>query len=232
MKILGVIPARSGSKSIPHKNITPLLGKPLIEYTFDAALGCKHLDRTILSTDDESYAALAKKHGIEVPFLRSPELAKDDTGMAEVLQDILRKLAADSYYPDAITLLQPTSPLRRTEHIDSAIEHFCTTKANTLVSVQEVPHQFSPSSLMRLDDGFLVPAQEGKMILRRQDKPKLYARNGPAILIADRATLESGRLYGDKIVPFTMDAADSVDIDGPIDLLVAETILRNLQANQ
>ena len=111
--ILGVIPARGGSKDIPGKNLCLLRGRPLIEYTFDAAKGSRLLDRVILSTDDEAIAALGRAHGIEVPFVRPAHLAQDDTPMLDVLIHVLESLRSEAYEPDCLVLLQPTSPLRR-----------------------------------------------------------------------------------------------------------------------
>ena len=115
-------------------------------------------------------------------------------------------------------LLQPTSPLRRTEHIDAAVEIMKTTKADSVVSVTPVPHQFNPCSVMKLIDGRLAPFLPGPRILRRQDKPLVYARNGPAVLLTKRSVLEQGELYGEDSRPLVMDPADSIDVDEPSDL--------------
>ena len=229
--ILGVIPARGGSKGIPGKNLHPLLGRPLIEYTFDAAKASRSLGRIILSTDDEEIATFGRAHGVEVPFMRPPHLAQDDTPMIDVLIHVLEALHAEAYEPDCLVLLQPTSPLRRAEHIDAAIDLLLTTGADTVVSVMEVPHQFSPVSVMRLGgDGKLSPFCDGPMILRRQDKPCVYARNGPAVLVVRRKVVESGKLYGEDVRALEMSKADSVDIDDPFDLVVAECLLQRRHA--
>lgn len=228
MNFLGVIPARGDSKGIPRKNLAPLAGKPLLSYTCEAATSSKHINRTLLSTDNEEIAAAGKTFGIEVPFLRPKNLAQDDTPIVDVLQDLLKTLHdADGYAPDAVVLLQPTSPLRTGKHIDAAIELFTASGADTVVSIMEVPHHFSPKCLMVLKGDRVHPLADGPMILRRQDKQKIYARNGPAIFITKASLIKRGILYGDDIRPFVMDHESSVDIDDATDLRFAEFLLQN-----
>jgi CMP-N-acetylneuraminic acid synthetase len=122
--------------------------------------------------------------------------------------------------------------LRRAEHIDAAVDRIIESDADTVVSVVEVPHQFNPVSLMRLEEGRLVPLRDQPMILRRQDKPRVYARNGPAILVVRRELVSGGRLYGDMVLPLEMDPAASVDIDDADDLALAEFYLNRWTAAQ
>ncbi|MBI3457931.1 MAG: acylneuraminate cytidylyltransferase family protein [Candidatus Rokubacteria bacterium] len=227
MDILGVIPARGGSKSIPRKNLAPLAGRPLLAYTCDAALASKRLTRVVLSTDDEEIAAAGRACGVEVPFRRPAGLSGDETPMVEVLQDVAARLAdRDGYRAEALVVLQPTSPLRRAAHIDEAVELLLETGADSVVSVIEVPHQFSPVSLLRVADGRLAPLVEGPPILRRQDKPRVYARNGPAVIAVRReVVVERGSLYGDDCRPYLMALEDSVDIDTSFDLELAALLL-------
>lgn len=222
MKVLGLIPARGGSKSIPGKNIAPLLGRPLIAYTCDAARASARLDRTILSTDDPAIAAVARHEGIDVPFMRPADVAGDETPMIDVVRHALSALAAQDYVPDAVAILQPTSPLRRASHIDAAIDLLDAGDADTVVSVIRVPHQFTPGSLMRREGARLFPYESGPALLRRQDKPVWFARNGPAVLVSRRRVIEAGSLYGAAVEALEMDAADSTDIDSPDDLAIAE----------
>jgi CMP-N-acetylneuraminic acid synthetase len=226
VNILGLIPARGGSRSIPGKNLVPLAGRPLLAYTCDAALRSKRLTRTILSTDDEEIVRVGKACGVQVPFRRPADLAADDTPMIEVVRHAVDWLADhEGYRTDLVALLQPTSPLRRAEHIDAAVNLLLETGADTVVSVVEVPHQFNPVSLMRVDEGRLVPLLDQPMILRRQDKPRAYARNGPAVLVVRREVIAQGRLYGDTVRPFEMSPMDSVDVDESHDLALAEFYL-------
>ena len=122
LRVLGIVTARGGSKGIPRKNTVPVAGKPLLAYTAEAALAARNLARVVLSTDDEEIAQAGRACGLEVPFLRPAELARDDTPSLPVIQDVVRRLetAGDRY--DAVFTLQPTNPLRTVEDIDGAIE--------------------------------------------------------------------------------------------------------------
>jgi CMP-N-acetylneuraminic acid synthetase len=226
VKVLGVIPARGGSRGITHKNLAMVAGRPLLAYTADAARASRRLSRVIVSTDDPAIADTARALDLEVPFLRPPELAVDTTPMLPVLQHAIDAMSAAGFSADAVVLLQPTSPLRRAEHIDAALDLLEATGADSVVSVVEVPHQFSPASVMTLSDGRLTPFADGPTITRRQDKPRVYARNGPAVLATRTAVLTGGSLYGDDCRPLLMDTRVSIDIDSDDDLDYAEYLLR------
>lgn len=232
MEVLGIIPARGGSKAIPHKNIALLGGRPLLAYTCDAARSSRRLSRLILDTDDPEIAAAGQACSVDAPYLRPPELARDDTPIVPVIQHALRWLQErEGYTPEAVVLLQPTSPLRRAEDIDAAVELLEASGADTVVSVVAVPHQYNPVSVMRLEpDGRLVPFLEGPLVLRRQAKPRVYARNGPAVLAVRRATIEQGLLYGEHVRPYEMGRIESLDIDDPLDLELAEFYLQRLKS--
>lgn len=225
MNVLGVVPARGGSKGIPRKNLIAVAGRPLLAYTAEAARGSRRLTRTVVSTDDPQIADAARALGLEAPFLRPAALAADDTPMLPVLQHAAGELARAGFRADAVVLLQPTSPLRRAEHIDRAIDLLESTGADSVVSVVEVPHQFSPVSVMRLEGGRLRPYVDGPTVTRRQDKPRVYARNGPAVLAVRTRVLEAGSLYGEDCRPLLMTAAESFDIDGPDDVALVELML-------
>lgn len=219
-----MVPARGGSKGISQKNLTLLAGRPLLAYTADAARASR-LSRTVVSTDDPAIADLARGLGLEVPFMRPPELATDKALMAPVLHHAVREMRARGFAADAIVLLQPTSPLRRADHIDRALELLEASGADSVVSVVEVPHQFNPVSVMRLDGDRLVPFVEGPAVLRRQDKPRAYARNGPAVLAVRTSVLERGSLYGEDCRPFLMPPEDSVDLDTRFDFELLEYLI-------
>lgn len=227
-EILGVVPARGGSKALPRKNLAPLAGRPLIAWTAEAAANSRRITRVILSTDDEEIAEVGRRMGLEVPFMRPAHLAADDTPITPVLIDLLTTLRTrDGYVPEAVVLLQPTSPLRTAEHIDAAVNLLRQTGADTVVSVIPVPHRFTPGSLMRLDGERLVHLSDAPIVTQRQDKPPLYARNGPAVLVVRSSVLlERGTLYGDDVRPFVMPAEDSIDIDEQADLDIAAWLLR------
>lgn len=223
--VLGVIPARGGSKGIPTKNLAPLCGRPLLAYTADAVNDSRKLTRTIVSTDDERIADCARSLGLEVPFIRPSSLAADDAPMLPVLQHAISALRADGFDTDMVVLLQPTSPLRRGQHIDAAIDWLQRVHGDSVVSVVEVPHQFNPISVMRVDEGLLKPFLETSAPTRRQDKPRLFARNGPAVLAVYAHVIEDGSLYGAESWPLIMTPEESLDIDTPWDLRVAESVL-------
>ncbi len=215
MDVVGLIPARGGSKGIPRKNLAPLAGKPLLAWTVESARG---LSRVVVSTDSEEIAALARGLGAEV-IDRPAELATDEAPMLDVIRHALRELGAC----DVLVLLQPSSPLRRAQHVDEAVRFLVESGADSVVSVVEVPHRFRPSSLMALEDGRLVPLA-AELPTRRQDKPLVYARNGPAVL-ALRPERLGESLYGGDCRPYLMDARSSLDVDEPFDLELAEALL-------
>jgi CMP-N-acetylneuraminic acid synthetase len=203
---------------MPRKNLAPLGGKALVAWTIEAALGSKQLSRTVVSTDDLEVAEAARAHGAEV-LDRPQELAGDETPMSDVVAHALRELVPET----ALVLLQPTSPLRNSRHIDEALERLLASGADGVVSVVEVPHRYGTASLMRLDGERLVRLDDTPYA-GRADKPVLYARNGPAIL-ALRADRIGDDLYAGDLRPYVMDAADSVDVDEPFDLELAEFLL-------
>ncbi|MGH8704618.1 MAG: cytidylyltransferase domain-containing protein [Burkholderiales bacterium] len=225
MRCIGLIPARGGSKGIPGKNIAPCAGKPLLAWTCEAALASRKLGRTILSTDSEEIAAVGRRCGVEVPFKRPAHLAADDTPALEVMRHALDWLEGSGDKPDALVLLQPTSPLRTARHIDEAVQRFVRENASTVVSVMEVPHRFHPLSVMREDEGSLMAYQGGRTVTRRQDLPKAWARNGPAVLVVAAAALRRGELYGAHTCGYPMAAEDSLDVDTPFDLELAALLL-------
>jgi CMP-N-acetylneuraminic acid synthetase len=210
--VLGLIPARGGSKGIPRKNLAPLAGRPLLAWTVDAARGAGELTRVVVSTDDDEIAAAA---GVEV-LRRPPELAGDDTPMLDVVRHAVSELR-----PDVVVLLQPTSPLRRSEHVDACVRLLLESGADAVVSVVEVPHRYRPDSLMDVVDGRVVARGSART---RQEKERVYARNGPAVL-ARRADRLGDDLYGGDVRPFVMSARDSLDVDEPDDLELAEKLL-------
>ena len=227
MSIVAVIPARGGSKGIPRKNLVRIAGRPLIAYAIDAARNAASVDRVLISTDDSEIADVARELGAEVPFLRPPELADDAAPMLGVLRHALAWLESQGVAVEALVLLQPTSPLRTGRHVEEAIALFRSAPASSVVSVVEVPHQFNPVSVMKLSaQGTLAPFLGDQVIAtRRQDKPKAYARNGPVVLVCHPDTLRSGELYGASCLPYLMSEKDSLDIDTPQDLLLAEQAL-------
>jgi CMP-N,N'-diacetyllegionaminic acid synthase len=199
----------------------------LLEYTLNCAEASLKISKIILSTDDEEIASTASRIStrIEIPFLRPPDLAKDDTSMISVLQDLLSKLDRDfNYRPEVVLLLQPTSPFRLPHQIDRAITLLENPISDAVVSVVKVPHNMVPNSQLRIDGQYLIPYEQKQLILRRQDKPVLYARNGPAILAVKSKSILKGEIYPPKTIMLEMDRVTSIDIDEPIDLKIAECL--------
>lgn len=219
MEVVGLIPARGGSKGIPRKNLVELAGKPLVAWTIGAACAASSLTRVVVSTDSDEIGTLARELGADA-LERPAELAGDETPMLDVARHALDELEEC----EVLVLLQPTSPLRRAGHVDEAVSLLLDSGADAVVSVVEVPHQFRPASLMELRDGRLQRLGDAAQT-RRQDKPLVYARNGPAIL-ALRADRLGDDLYGGDVRPYVMAQRDSVDVDSPEDLELAEALLR------
>jgi len=227
---IGIIPARGGSRALPGKNIHPLAGRPLIDYTCEAALRAQCLDRVMVSTDSPEIAGIARNAGVQAPFQRPAELAGDEARSVDVALHALDWVRDnEGYEPDSMMLLQPTSPLRTARHIDEAWDVFIDRAADTVVSVVEVPHEYSPYSVMELDDDRLTSFWKEPLPFdrfRRQALPALYARNGPAVLISRVAVMrERGDFYGEAVFPYFMSRRESVDIDDLDDLMMAELLM-------
>lgn len=227
-RTLAIIPARRGSKGIPRKNLAPLAGKPLILYALEAALASERLKSGWLmaSTDDPEIAALAGRY-VEVPFLRPPELAQDDTPMLRVVEHAVRFAETQQgRRPDFVLLLQPTAPLRLPGDIDAALELLAATGADAVVSVCEVPDRYHPLFVLRIEEGRLrFNALDGERITRRQDLSPLYSRNGAIYAVRRDVLMTRGTLYGTDCRPYLMPPERSANIDTPLDLALAETLL-------
>lgn len=226
---IAVIPARGGSKGIPHKNITDLAGKPLIAYTIEAALKAKTLRRVIVSTDDAEIAEIAKSYGAEVPFLRPAELARDDTPSPTVVQHTVRYVEEDEGHRlDAVVLLQPTSPLRNERHIDEAVEKLFESGADSVITVCKVRHH--PYWCFVVKGDRLYPfSKKGITISRHQDLPQVYAANGAVYVVKRDVLFKQSSLFGKDTRAVVMSLKDSMDIDDYTDLFVAEMVLKHWQ---
>jgi CMP-N,N'-diacetyllegionaminic acid synthase len=200
-----------------------LAGRPLIDYTARAARESSVLDRIILSTDSNEIAEAGRRSGLEVPFMRPASLAEDDTPMLPVVRHAIDTLSAGGWIPDVIVLLQPTSPLRRPSHVRDAVTMLRDTKADSVVTVVELPRHLSPDYVMRIDDGVLRPfLPDGARLTRRQDARPAYSRDG-TVYACWRATLDRwGTIYGERCQPLIVNAADSLSIDTPDDWAEAE----------
>lgn len=226
IKVLGIIPARGGSKGLPGKNIKLLAGKPLIAWTIKAALESHMLDRVIVSTDDPKIAKISRKWGAETPFLRPKQLARDRTRSLPVLKHAISFLKhKEGYIPDVVVLLQPTSPLRKPKHIRQALSLFHRTKANSLVGVCRAEH--SPYWMMRLKGTQSFPLMaDSKKYERRQDCPPVYRVNGAMYVTGYHVLMTKDKIMDKNARAFVMDAHSSIDIDTPLDFKMAEILMK------
>ncbi len=217
---LGIIPARSGSKRVPDKNIRLLAGIPLIAHTIKAAVNSRKIGRTVVSTDSEQIAHIARECGGDVPFLRPPEIAGDTSPAIETILHAVNTIERDGSMVDAIVLLQPTSPLRTTTHIDAALGLFESSGADTVTSVrQSSEHPYWCWTIK--DDVFQPYFSRECMSLGRESLPPAFIENG-AIFVIRRSVVAESAIYGHKVVPYLMDQESSIDIDTLDDLLLAE----------
>ena len=231
--ILGVITARGGSKEIPGKNIRLLGGKPLIQHTIEAARHSEYLTDTVVSTDSTEIAEVARACDATVPFLRPAELAEDTTATLPVLQHAVRemeKIARRTY--EYVVTLQPTSPFRLPEDIDKTIEVLLGSNADSAVSVCEVDSGGHPVRMKRIEGKRLVPycvdEPEG---IRRQDLPPAYKRSAAVYVSRRDLLMLTNRFYGDNVVAHIVPRSRSIDIDTPLDWVVAEHMLGLLRAD-
>ena len=225
--VLALVPARGGSKGVPDKNIRPLAGRTLLEYAAEAAVNSGIIDRIVLSTDSELIAVEGRRAGLEVPFIRPAELARDDTPMLPVVEHALDALEEGGWAAEIIVLLQPTSPLRRPEHIRAAVQQLRDSGADSVVTVVELPRHFSPDYVMRMDAGRLEPFLDGgARVTRRQDARPAFVRDGTVYAFWSRTVQETHSLYGRDCRPLVLSALDSMTIDTPDDWIEAERRLR------
>ena len=229
--VLAVIPARGGSKGVPRKNLQNICGKPLIAYSIEAAKGVSRLTDIIVSTEDEEIAQVAVDHGADVPFMRPAELAEDLTPTFPVIMHALEQMeAARAAEYDAVLLLQPTCPLRTAAHIDTAIDMLLSENCDSVVSVLEVSNTH-PFRMKRLVGNRLINyIDQGFEDMRpRQVLPKVYLRNGAIYLNRRQSLIDTQALVGDHCLGMVMDEEESVNIDGPLDLILAESMMQDRQ---
>ncbi len=227
-KILAVITARGGSKGIPRKNIKDLGSKPLVAWTIEAALKSAYLDDCVLSTDDAEIADVAKKYGCRVPFMRPPELATDAAKSIPVVQHALNWLKENENKNfDYVMILQPTSPFRLPEDIDTAIEKAVDTEADSVMSMIKLV-DFSAPKLKILDGDVIKPwiEAEGKQSVSRNELKEVYKRNC-AIYLTKVPVLMAGDLFGQVSRAIVMPPSRSVDINTPEDFDYAEFLVKS-----
>ncbi|EKE03810.1 MAG: hypothetical protein ACD_20C00148G0010 [uncultured bacterium] len=227
MKIVGIIPARGGSKGVPRKNIKLLAGKPLVAYSIEAALKSKYIDKVVVSTEDDEIAQVSGEFGAEI-VKRPVELAQDITKTAPVIVHAVNHLESKGYCPDIIVLLQPTCPLRDEKVIDAALEQLINSTKDSIftgfVLSQAMPmwKKNSDNSITALYDYHLRPRRQEEHL-----RGTIYCENGAFYAITREAFEETGDFLGDNVDIFVMDpkVTPQIDIDNPEDFEAAEKII-------
>lgn len=222
-RIIAIIPARSGSKGLPDKNIKELNGKPLVAYSIEAAIKSNVFDYIIVSTNSEKYAQISKKFGAHVPFLRSSENSTDTASPWNVCIEVLNSLKEKF---DIVVLLQPTSPLRTSKNIKEALDLFFEKNADVVTSVTKVPHPLEWYNHLPESQSLYNFEKHENKNKRRQDFKPAYKMNG-AIYIFKSGLLETDfDLCCKNSYAYIMDEEKSVDIDSELDFITTESIIK------
>ena len=224
MKTLVVIPARGGSKGIPHKNIKPLNGKPLIYYSIDVARQFTSDDHICVTTDDAEIIKVVEDYGLKVPFRRPDELTTDHCGSNEVIQHAYQFYTKQGVQYDAIMLLQPTSPFRKVEFLNEAIALYDDT-IDMVTSVKLSSCNPYYDGFEEDAEGLLRISKGDGTIERRQDAPSVWQQNGSIYVINPKSLMEKGMAHFTRIRKYAMSELYSVDIDNPFDWKVAELVI-------
>lgn len=226
MRVIAIIPARGGSKGVPQKNIKNVGGKPLIHYTLEAALKSRKINDIVISSDDKKIIEIAEKHPSVRIHRRSRKLATDNSPVSETVKAVLN--ASENSF-DAIMILQPTSPIRTGEQIDSAIDLFKKNpEANSLISVVPV-NDVHPARMYWKERNALSPILPEYEEKRRQDIPTAWYRNGSIYMVRVVPFLATNEIMVKPSVGFPMPAAQLLNIDEPRDILIAEVLIQEWQ---
>lgn len=230
MKTLALIPARAGSKGVRGKNTKLLAGKPLLQYTIEAAKAVFAPEQICVSTDSEEIKACAEKAGLQVPFLRPSALATDTAGMREVMLHALGYYAAKGFTADVVLLLQPTSPFRTSQHIREALQLF-RLDIDMVVSVKETKSNPYFNLFEENEEGFLQLSKSGTFT-RRQDCPNVWEYNGAVYVINTQSLREMPVSGFSKVKKYEMDEVSSLDIDTELDWKLAELLTKEGAGNK
>ena len=227
-EVLGIIPARGGSKGVPRKNIRPLAGKPLIVWTIEAAQAAETITRLVVSTDDDEIAAVATGAGAQV-IRRPPELAQDTSPTEPAIFHALEELKArEGYQPQAVALLQCTSPLRGPDIIDAGVRKLFETGCDAVMTVTPIQHWYLAGTIR--DGDIFVPEYDYHKRPRSQDMEEKYRENGALYVTRIDAFYRFRNRLGGDVRVIIMDPVRSIDIDTWDDFLLAEQVLRGLTA--
>lgn len=224
-KNIAIIPARSGSKGLKNKNIKLLNGKPLIAYSIEAALASGIFEEVYVSTDSQEYANIAMEYGAKVPFLRGETTATDKASSWDVVREALEQYKKVGKVFDMVTLLQPTTPLRKEEDIRNAYVLYQKNLANAVVSVCEVDHSPLWSNTLPEDHSLTNFISKEVSALSRQELKTYYRINGGIYMVRVSYFMETESIYTSNCFAYVMDKKQSVDIDDEFDFRMAEAIL-------
>lgn len=222
LKVLALIPARGGSKGLPRKNVLELSGKPMIAWSIEAAKGSRYIDNVVVSTDDDEIAAVSRKHGAEVPFMRPDSLAQDGSTTIDVAVHAVKQLP--DY--DVLVILQPTSPLRISEDIDQTLERMIDANTTSAVSVTEPAKSPFWSYTVENDGRLATLIDEELASKRRQDLPDAYVLNGAVYATCVREMIDCHCLVTADTVAHIMPPNRSLDIDTEFDFKLVEFYMR------
>jgi len=230
-RTLAIIPARSGSKGLPGKNILNIAGEPLIFWTIKAAKNSKLLTESVVSTDDSAIKGIAEKCGGKVPFLRPKELAGDNSTSADVALHCIEFFEIQKIYFDNVVLLEPTSPLRRKKDIDDALNLLFKNYGNVdgIISVGKI-HLENPAIAKYIDNNLILPVPingTSDIITRRQDCPEFYFPYGVLYIIKTSVLKDKRSFYTDRIMPYFVERWQNYELDDIYDFYAIESIMKN-----
>jgi CMP-N-acetylneuraminic acid synthetase len=221
-KIICIIPARGGSKRLPRKNITPLLGKPLLTYTIQAALDSRLSNYVIVSTEDREIKKIARNSGALIHD-RDKKLSRDDVGVLQVCLDIIKTYEKKGVVFDYICILLPTSPLRTSEDLKKAFEKLKKNNANGIIGVTD--YEITPFWALKEKNGYVYPFFGKRYLVRRRNLPEVFVDNGAIYIYKMDIFKKEKTWFCSKLIQYKMPRERSVDIDITFDLKLAEYIL-------
>ncbi|MFC1516093.1 cytidylyltransferase domain-containing protein [Thermodesulfobacteriota bacterium] len=226
MKVIAIIPARGGSKSIPLKNIKTLCGKPLLEYTIETSLQADSVDRIVVTTDHEGIAGIARKFKIDV-IIRPPELATDEVPTELALLHVLDELwISEKYEPDIVLTLEPTSPFRTPDTIDKCIDIFVRTDADSVIGVVETRDCYG--RIINNHFKYLFPGQPR----RRQDRDPLFKESSTIWGTRVEVLKKKRSVLGDRLYPLIIPKKEAIDINNSFDLQLSEALMARIRKNE
>jgi len=241
MGLLGIIPARGGSKRLRGKNVRKLDGEPLISYTIKAALKTDVFDKLIVSTEDDEIADIAREYGAKVPFMRPEELARDEAQLKDVTQHIINKYKKQGVMFDEVMVLPPTSPLRNSSDIENAYSKFTSNESNYLISITN--YQFPPVRAFQksendfiesywVKESYVSENNKESLFKRSQDYPEFYADCASIYLMDVDSFTSNHTFHGDDCLGYYIPPERAIDIDERFNFKIAELLVKNKKKNK